>query len=57
MAKVSFKKGSVGQKARSSIGERVKSGDIQSKTGTPFALATHIVKGMKPSKRQAVARR
>jgi hypothetical protein len=57
MAKVSFKEGSIGQKARSNIAERVKSGDIKSKADSPFGLATHIVKGMRPSRRQAVARR
>lgn len=58
MAKTSFKEGSVGQKARSEMAERVKSGEIEHKPGTsPFALATHIVKGMRPGKRREVAAR
>lgn len=58
MAKqVSFKEGSSGSKARGEIAERIKSGDIATTTKTPFALATHIVKGMRPSKRRTVAAR
>jgi len=56
--KLSFKEGSVGQQARSEMAERVKSGEIGSdKTRSPFALATHMVKGMRPAKRREVASR
>jgi len=55
--KLSFKEGDVGQKARSHVAEAIKSGEIANKARSPFALATHIVKGMSPSKRRTVARR
>jgi hypothetical protein len=57
MAKVSFKAGSPAREARGEIAERIKSGDIKSDARNPFALASHIVKGMSPAKRRTVAAR
>ena len=55
--KMSFKEGTTARKARGEIAERIKSGDIATPTREPFALATHIVKGMRAGKRKAVAAR
>lgn len=56
--KLSFKEGTDAREARGEMAERIKSGEIKHKSGTsPFALATHIAKGMKPSTRRKVAAR
>jgi hypothetical protein len=55
--KLSFKEGSTARAARGDIAERIKSGEIKSKTKSPFALATYITKRMSPSKRKTVAAR
>lgn len=55
--KLSFREGTTAQKARSEMAERIKSGDIATKTKEPFALATHITKRMSKGKRATVAAR
>jgi hypothetical protein len=57
MAKLSFKEGTEAREARGVMAEKIKSGEISSKTREPFALATYIVKRMKPHSRKTVAAR
>lgn len=52
---VSFKKGDVGQRARSVVAESIK--ESGSEVRNPFAVATAAVKRMKQGKRQALAAR
>ena len=55
--KLSFKEGTTARKARGEMAERIKRGEIDSNARNPFALATHITKGMKSSTRRRVASR
>ena len=55
MARGGFKRGSVGQRARSGVAERGQAGGR--KVRNPFAVATAAVKRMSVKKRRQVARR
>jgi hypothetical protein len=55
--KLSFKAGTEARAARGSVAEDIKSGKIESKARSPFALATYITKRMGPSARRRVAAR
>lgn len=55
--KLSFKEGTTARAARGDIAEKIKSGEIKSKTREPFALATYITKRMGSSARRRVAAR
>ena len=55
MAKISFKRGTRAQKARSKVAESLKRRGMR--TGNAFALASYIAKRASPSGRKRLARR